>query len=171
MLSLNARGLRNTTKLKKVLNWSSKHGGESGVRFLQESHTISDMEQKWQLLTKGEFIMSHGTSNSRGVAIHIGQNLEYQITSRLIDSEGRYILFLVKIQGSDFLLINSYAPNNEQDQVIYFRNLFDQISTIDCPLETHIVWGGDFNVIFDLDLEASGGNPSLKLNSVEDLLN
>ena len=36
--------------------------------------------------------------------------------------------------------------------------------------DTQIIWGGDFNVIFDTKLDADGGNPQLKLNSVTKLL-
>ena len=122
MLSLNARGLRNTKKVTQLLFWLSKHGGDRGVTFLQETHTDSDIESKWRSLTKGEFIMSHGSENSRGVAFHIGKELEYKTLAKLCDSDGRYILLLMSIQSEVFLLINSYVPNNESDQVIYFKN-------------------------------------------------
>jgi len=169
VLSLNVRGLGNTKKLTKMLFWLSKHGGDRGVTFFQESHSNPEVESKWRSSTKGEFIMSHGSPNSRGVAIHIGKELEYKILTKQCDLDGRYILLLITIQGADFLLINSYAPNNEIEQVAYFKNLFIQISTIDYPPETHIIWGGDFNNTFELDLESSGGNPTLKLNAIESI--
>ena len=37
------------------------------------------------------------------------------------------------------------------------------------PVETSIIWGGDFNFIVDLHLESSGGNPRLKVKSIEQL--
>ena len=37
------------------------------------------------------------------------------------------------------------------------------------PVETSIIWGGDFNFIIDLHLESSGGNPRLKVKSIEQL--
>ena len=33
-----------------------------------------------------------------------------------------------------------------------------------------IVWGGDFNLFFDFFLDADGGNPQLKMNSLTKLL-
>ena len=38
---------------------------------------------------------------------------------------------------------------------------------MDCPIDAFIIWGGDFNFLFDIDLEASGGNPRLKIWSIE----
>ena len=37
------------------------------------------------------------------------------------------------------------------------------------PFEYEIVLGGDFNFIFDKNLDAYGGNPSLKLNSIAEV--
>jgi exonuclease III len=64
------------------------------------------------------------------------------------------------------LLINSYLPNYEKEQVTFLKEMVEKINRIDCPIGTYIIWGGDFNVIFDIDLEAAGGNASLKLNSI-----
>jgi hypothetical protein len=47
--------------------------------------------------------------------------------------------------------------------------MVETINRIYCPVDTYIIWGGDFNLIFDIDLEASGGNASLKLNSIATL--
>ena len=41
---------------------------------------------------------------------------------------------------------------------------------LDPDQDTQIIWGGDFNVIFDTNLDADEGNPQLKLNSVTKLL-
>ena len=42
---------------------------------------------------------------------------------------------------------------------------------LDPDQDTQIIWGGNFNVIFDTNLDADEGNPQLKLNSVSKLLN
>ena len=36
--------------------------------------------------------------------------------------------------------------------------------------DTAIVWGGDFSLIFDTNLDADGGKPQLKGNSLSKLL-
>ena len=37
------------------------------------------------------------------------------------------------------------------------------------PTDTSIIWGGDFNFVRNLDMETFGGNPKLKIGSVEQL--
>ena len=45
-------------------------------------------------------------------------------------------------------------------------NFISVIKSIDKDHECDIVLGGDFNFIFNTDLESDGGNPKLKLSSV-----
>ena len=40
------------------------------------------------------------------------------------------------------------------------------LSKIDYDQNTAMIWGGDFNVIFDKILDADGGNPTLKIQSL-----
>ena len=105
--------------------------------------------------------MSHGTSNSKGVAILFGEQLDYSIVKKIIDQNGRFILVLCLLQGNTFLLINSYAPNDEKNQVSLLLEICEVIFNLDCPVDTSFIRGGDFNFIFDIELEASGGNPKL----------
>jgi len=159
--------MRDKNKRHKMLNWFVKHGATGGVTFVQETHTTADSQQKWEECFKGEIIMSHGANNSKGVAILMGNKLDQTITASVIDQKGRYIILLVEIQGSNFLLINSYQPNDEKSQVEVLKEIIEKLVTIDYPVDTSIIWGGDFNLVFDLDLETSGGNPSLKHKSIE----
>lgn len=50
-------------------NWLVKHGSEKGVSFLQKTHSTSEIENAWSNRVRGELIMSHGTSKSRGTAV------------------------------------------------------------------------------------------------------
>ena len=43
------------------------------------------------------------------------------------------------------MIINTYAPNNEPDQLTYFEELINHISSADANEDTKILWGGDFN--------------------------
>ena len=40
------------------------------------------------------------------------------------------------------------------------------IQNLETEEDTTTVWGGDFNLFFDVQLDADGGSPKLKLNSV-----
>ena len=76
------------------------------------------------------------------------------------------------MKGSPFILINYYTPNVENGQIL--NEIQEQLDLLDPDQDTQIIWGGDFNVIFDTKLDADGGggggNPQLKLNSVSKLL-
>jgi len=93
--------------------------------------------------------------------------LNYIIKDQRVDDNGRYVIILTEIQGNSFLLINTYFPNYEKQQVQFMREIGETVDEIDCPVETQTIWGGDFNFIFDTELEASGGNPTLKMDSIE----
>ena len=43
------------------------------------------------------------------------------------------------------------------------------INQLELDPDTALVWGGDFNLIFDTNLDADGGKPQLKLNSLSKL--
>ena len=44
------------------------------------------------------------------------------------------------------------------------------INQIELDPDTAIVWGGDFNLVFDTNSDADGGKPQLKVNSLSKLL-
>ena len=49
----------------------------------------------------------------------------------------------------------------------FLLEICEEIKNLDCPINTSFIWGGDFNFVFDADLEAIGGNPKLKVRSIE----
>ena len=63
-----------------------------------------------------------------------------------------------------------YAPNDESTQVQALSEICDIIDRMELERDMTIVWGGDFNLFFDSFLDADGGNPQLKMNSLTKLL-
>ena len=61
---------------------------------------------------------------------------------------------------------NYYAPNGEKEQVEVLTQIKEFLSKIEYDQNTAMIWGGDFNVIFDKSLDADGGNPTLKIQSL-----
>ena len=87
---------------------------------------------------------------------------------QILDKNGRFVIVLATIQGNNFLLVNLYLPNYEHLQVLVMKSLIERLtSDFDIPIDTKIVWGGDFNFIFDSNLDSSGENPILKTTSIE----
>ena len=159
--------MRDYKKNRKMFHWFSKHNGDNSIIFIQESHSSLDVVDEWSKRTRGNLIMSHGTSKSKGTAILIGEKLTCTIREKRIDDNGRFIILLIEMQGSHLLIINSYFPNFENQQVKFMKDIVENINSLDYPIDTFIVWGGDFNFYFDLNLETLGGHPKLKVSSIE----
>ena len=87
-----------------------------------------------------------------------------------MDKNGRYIVLDMLIDNNPVILVNYYAPNIESEQLKVLDELahiFNQLQTSD---NTMFIWGGDFNLFFDVDLDAEGGSPKLKIKSLSKLL-
>lgn len=65
--SLNVNGIRD--KNKWLLLKESIELKEMNVMFLQETHSDINNEVDWGLWSDGQFVLSHGTNLSAGVAI------------------------------------------------------------------------------------------------------
>lgn len=154
--SLNVRGIRDSKKRKKIFYWLKQHGSEKGIIFLQETYSSKEIESQWTDEFKGEIIFDHGTSHSRGVAVLLGSKLDYKIVDKEISNEGRFIILKLEIQGQECVLINSYLPNSEKEQVVLLKTLVEKTESIGVSDSVNIIWGGDFNLCFDLNLEAAG---------------
>ena len=109
---------------------------------------------------------SHGTNHSRGVLILVKDRLDFKLQSVKVDSEGRYILLEALIQDSPFVLLNIYAPNTSTEQCEFFKKIAEELKSSVTLSDSSLVVGGDFNVIFDQDLNGSGGVKKTK-NSVK----
>ena len=73
------------------------------------------------------------------------------------------------IEDSPYLHINFYNANRQNEQLKALQNLNDIISGIQLESDTRFIFGGDFNIIYDVKLDADGGSPSLKLSSISKL--
>ena len=67
------------------------------------------------------------------------------------------------------MLINYYAPNLEIQQVSVLDELTEVLSNLELIENTKLIFGGDFDLILNLNLDANGGNPTLKSNSIKSL--
>lgn len=114
---------------------------------------------------KGKSFFSHGTTQSSGVIILIGKDIEFVLNDKIVSDNGRYIVLDCNIQGNHFLIVNYYAPNAESDQVKILHELSDNISSIKGEKTPSIIWGGDFNCCMSKD-DALGGNFKQKFRTL-----
>ena len=76
----------------------------------------------------------------------------------------------VLIDNNPVILVNYYAPNVEFQQLKLLDELNHIFNSFEIAENTMFIWGGDFNMIFDTTLDADGGFPKLKINSLSKLL-
>ena len=50
------------------------------------------------------------------------------------------------------------------------QRIRDILEKIELEKDTQLIWGGDFNFFFDCKLDANGGNPKLKVQSIAKLV-
>ena len=76
---------------------------------------------------------ANGSNHSCGALVLVRDCLEFEMKSIITDDNGRYILLNAKVQGSDYILGNVYAPNKIKEQCNFFVELqqkFDDFITI-----------------------------------------
>ena len=115
---------------------------------------------------------SHDRTDSRGVLIAFRESLNFKILNDYRDTDRRILVLKCIIEDSPYLLINFYNPNRQNEQLEALQNLNDIISGIELESDTRFIFGRDFNIIYDLKLDADGVSPSLsKLESIKEYFN
>ena len=64
----------------------------------------------WKREWGGQIILSHGESNSKGVAILIDSEININILDTKYDVDGRYTLLHCKLNDKILVILNNYCP-------------------------------------------------------------
>jgi len=158
--SLNARGLNQSRKRQQLFRWL--HNYKFDVIFLQETYSTQNVEAIWKSEWGGNIIYSHGTNNSKGVAILFNPKLDVRIGSSEADKIGRYLLLEASIFESTFLFYNIYSPNDNNSEITFFSKLSDSPRR---HADMQIVLGGDFNCAL-APLDKTGGTSTERKKTV-----
>ena len=157
----NVNGIRNIKKRNSIFTWLKSL--KLDIIFLQETHCHLRKESTlWSREWGVHSLWSRGTNNSKGVAVLFNSKLDYHITKEVVDSNGRYINFNLKIGETVINLINIYAPNDNYERVKFFNELNTHI---DCEIETMV--GGDFNCAIDSKLDRLNCTYSLDIGQID----
>ena len=75
------------------------------------------------------------------------------------NNAGRYVILDCIIQGLRLILINVYFPvrGKSLEQIEFLSNIDKMLDTININGKP-IIMGGDFNTIYNIDLDYSGSN-------------
>ena len=155
LVSLNVRGISNFRKRRAIYTWCRKKN--ANFTFLQETHSKKEIELQWKNEWGAELIMSHGSSNSCGVAILFKKGVDCVIHNKILDPMGRYIILKAEIQDKMYVLINIYAPNKDKGIIHFLNNLLTTLQKENLDEEENIILGGDFNCPLNTLLDKKGG--------------
>ena len=111
VLSANCQGLQNKYKRRDVIDYLSNT--KAGIICLQDTHWTSKDENTVRSMWKGECILNGESSNSRGVAVLLNTNFEYNIMSVSKDVDGNMIVLDLNIGDISIKLLSIYAPNKD----------------------------------------------------------
>ncbi len=140
--SFNVNGLRQDIKINAIF---TKLKPSNNIILLQETHSSTEIENKWKNKWGGQIIVSDRTSNSKGDAILILQNIEYSMCDKITDIEGRILIVKLKINEICFIICNVYAPirDHKKEQISFINLLKDKLSNLE---QDNILIEGDLKL-------------------------
>ena len=127
--------------LKGLLIFKYIKSLEYSIIALQETHSTNKDEKYWTSQWGGQAYFSHGESNARGVMFLINRKSPVKVNKCTGDTQGRTLFLDIEIEGTQMVLANIYAPN--QDTPIFFTNIGRQLADLD--VEKKILLG-DLNL-------------------------
>ena len=165
-LTNNVKGLQSSKKRIKMFEYLKNKIGHKGILFLQETHSAFDTEKQWNDEFKGQLYFSHGKTNSCGVLIAFYGSINVVVKNQMNDDNGRILILEVTVDDTEYLLINMYNANTEQEQLKTLKSLSVMLENFDSFCSKNVILAGDFNFFFNKKLDCKGGNPYLKKQSV-----
>ena len=145
--SYNCRGLNSTKKRFDLFTLFKEK--KVDVLCLQETHFTEEIEHKIYQQWEGVCFYSHGSSNSKGVAILLRKGLDIKVAECKKDNNGQFIALNISYENNSFILGNIYAPNSDKPD--FFKNVFDKMKSFD-NVHSFIICG-DFNLVLDPSID------------------
>ena len=144
IVSLNVRGIR-SSKRHVIFRWLKDSSYD--ICLLQETYCTTDFVTKFRKGWSGEIIHAVSDSpHSRGVCIMFRKELKHNIIDIHKGDDGRILAINVEINGSTYLIINVYGPNDVKQRVQFLSNVDDLITNYGIN-NSNIIMGGDFNCV------------------------
>ena len=168
LCSHNIRRMRDANKKERVLTYYQNK--PNSILFLQETYTVEGDLVKWENIWKGSVILSHGTANSRGVAILFHKYIKVKIDHQTVDEHGRYIFLEGQINDNDLALLNYYAPTS--DKIQEQTDMIEKIQPYTSNNHHKLILAGNLNCWLQPNLEKHGkGETTKSTRKLIDLLN
>ena len=130
----------------------------TGILFLQETHSSSKVEQKWNEDFKDHVFFSHGKTNSCDVLTRDLEKDTFNAKKRKTDKEGRILILDLSASDSEYISINLYNANIAKKHINVFSNKFALLKKFDINKKTDKC----FKLLSNSKLDAQGANPTMK---------
>ena len=163
-LSLNIRGINQSTKRRKLFRW--QHHQRADCYFLQETYSDEKCITSWESEWGGTVYAAHGSKHSKGVLFLINPKFDYQVEKCIKDKNGRFIILDLKVENSHFILVNIYAPNDSTQQVKFLKDLQGLLAPFSGE---NIIIGGDFNCPLTSADKMGGRSVHFKQNVINEI--
>ncbi len=142
-ITLNARGLVNAVKRKKLFYWFEKQ--KVDIICIQETHCNENKLNVFKNSWKGYSWYGLTTSQfSKGVGILFSDRLNVSVENCHVSENGRLILLNVELEGKPVSIINVYAPNHENERSRFFKHMNVWVNEY-ASYKNDILLTGDFN--------------------------
>ena len=118
------------------------------VYFLQDTHFEKKIEKNIRSEWGYECFFSSFSSQSRGVAIMFNNNFDFKVNQVITGEDGNFLIVKITTINRKVTLINVYGPN--RDNPAFLTKLNNII--MDNNFE-NIIWGGDWNLVLNPNLD------------------
>ena len=127
------------------------------VCLLQETH-VKDIDiEYWSKEWGGSIYCFSGTEHSQGEMILLNKNFKCENVQQII-CENRIVGISFLHKDEVYNCFSIYCPNRHTDKINFYQSLSDKI--VQCTEENaHLIIGGDFNCVYDLEKDNIVGNP------------
>ena len=142
IISANCQGLRDKNRRVDVIGYLCEQN--SSIICLQDTHITVKDENNVRQLSNCECILGGSSTNSRGVAILLKNNFEFEVLQTEADPKGNYLCVDLKMTSFSIRIINIYAPS--LDEPIFFENLQKLVEN---NSQNYLIICGDFNLVLD----------------------
>ena len=144
IVSLNVRGLRSNQKFT-IFNWLREKNFDFCL--LQETFCTKSFEKSFKRGWNGDIYHSYSDSvHCKGVCILIRKNVNCKVISSFTDSEGRFLLINVNINGLVYTICNVYCPTCVNDRISFLLQIESYIK-IHAIAHKNLIIAGDVNCV------------------------
>ena len=145
-ISLNAQGLRDSSKRSRLMQWMSHQNVK--IIYLQETHFSEEIKLKIDTeFSSWQCYHSFGNSRSRGVSIFLHNSLNAKMSCVVQDNDGRYLLLNILINQDNITMVNIYAHNDDKLRDNFFKSLLYLVKE---KSSGTVIIGGDFNEVLNV---------------------